>query len=81
MTEKDIIVLCPHCEEPVLIQELNCRIFRHAIYKKTLTQICPHSPKSICDDLLQKGEIYGCGKPFMIVDSNGSFETIICDYI
>jgi hypothetical protein len=77
----ELIVICPHCQEPVIIQEFNCCIFRHAIYKNTLLQICPHSSKDVCDDLLQKGEIYGCGKPFMIINVNGLFETIICDYI
>ena len=42
-----IIVNCPHCEEPILIMlnELNCKIFRHGIYKHNHKQIDPHLPK------------------------------------
>jgi hypothetical protein len=28
---ENIIVICPTCKEPVLIEKLNCCIFRHAI--------------------------------------------------
>ena len=36
-----IVLACPHCEEYILIflKELNCRIFRHGVYKDTLQQI------------------------------------------
>ena len=78
---EEIVITCPHCNDQVLIQELNCRIFRHAIYKTNLSQICPHSPKDICDSLLQNGEIYGCGKPFMVVEMNQSYVAVVCDYI
>ena len=46
-----IILDCPHCKEPVVvyIKELNCHIFRHGIYKKTLKQIDPHMKKEKCD--------------------------------
>ena len=66
---------CPHCQEYVFIEEINCGIFRHGFYKTTLMQIPPHLPKVECDQLA--GLIYGCGKPFKI--ENSKIEE--CDYI
>lgn len=77
----DTIVSCPHCGEFVLIQELNCGIFRHAILKTTGQQIDPHSSKDVCEDYAKKGLIYGCGKPFQIIRINAKWEIRICDYI
>ena len=37
-----MFVICPHCECSVLISKPNCKIFRHAIYKKNGKQIHPH---------------------------------------
>ena len=75
-----IIVKCPHCNEQIFIykKELNCRIFRHGIYKKTLKQIHPHMKKNECDFLAKKKLIYGCGKPFRI-DKNNCVQN--CGYI
>ena len=82
-----IIVNCPHCEEPILIMlnELNCKIFRHGIYKHNHKQIDPHLPKVACDELKKKDLIYGCGKPFQIVinstENSLSYKAQICDYV
>ena len=62
----DIIVNCPHCSKPVLIEKLNCCIFRHAILKQNGQQIDPHSSKEVCDHLIATNQIFGCGKPFKI---------------
>jgi hypothetical protein len=70
-------VSCPHCNGMILILELNCCIFRHGVMKQTDTQIDPHLNKTECDRLVEQGLIYGCGKPFRIV--NGIVE--VCDYI
>ena len=76
------IITCPNCHEFIIIKELNCCIFRHAIYIETGEQIEPHSPKEICDTLLETGKIYGCGKPFKIVVlQDGTWEIQKCDYI
>jgi len=76
------LINCPHCGELVLIQELNCRIFRHGILKETGDQMNPHSPKDVCDELFKNGKIYGCGKPFIIeVLSNGTWSVEKCGYI
>ena len=71
-------VICPHCDALVEIKELNCRIFRHAIMKKTHKQINPHASKSECERLFKQGKVYGCAKPFRI-DEDGN--AVICDYI
>jgi hypothetical protein len=76
------IIECPHCHQYVIILELNCKIFRHGTYKSTGEQIPPHSPKDICDSLVETDQIYGCGKPFLInVLENGEWCVEICDYI
>ena len=83
----DIIVTCPHCDKPVLIEQLNCYIFRHAVSKSTGQQIDPHSSKDVCEQLVASNKIFGCGKPFKIsiklkLNSN-EVEYICepCDYI
>jgi len=80
------IIECPHCKQKCEIIELNCCIFRCGIFKHNLEQIHPHLPKPQCDELAERGLIYGCGKPFqIIVTTNDSeekiYKIIICDYI
>ena len=60
-----IIVVCPHCTDFIMIykNEINCRIFRHAVYKSG-DNVNPHLNKIECDRLYQNNEIYGCCKPF-----------------
>lgn len=72
---------CPHCEGPVLVRknEVNCKIFRHAIFKSTNEQVNPHLAKERCDELAQKDLIYGCCKPFRLDVENQKVE--ICDYV
>jgi len=77
----DLIIVCPHCQELVLIEQLNCKIFRHAMFKTTGQQIDPHSPKEICDELVKQNKVYGCGKPFLIIEEDSKYVAIICDYI
>lgn len=78
----NLMVQCPHCNDYVLILEINCAIFRHGILKQNEKQIDPHSPKELCDYYVANNLIYGCGKPFKIVINKE--EKIIaekCDYI
>ena len=76
------IILCPHCQEYIIIQELNCKIFRHGIFKISGEQIPPHSIKLDCDKYIENNEIYGCGKPFRIdILENGDWKVEICEYI
>ena len=78
-----IIVKCPHCNNMVYIEkkDFNCHIFRHGIYKNTLRQIDPHLDKENCDRLKRENLIYGCGKPFKIINKANIYMAVICDYI
>ena len=75
-----IIVKCPHCKGIVVVQELNCHIFRHGTYKNDFQQVNPHLPKNDCDKLFLNNEIYGCCKPFEIIYKNNKMFAVICDY-
>ena len=44
-------------------------------------QINPHASKDICDALIEKKLIYGCGKPFQLIKNNNKLEAVICNYI
>ena len=71
------VVICPNCGAYAVIDEINCTIFRHAVYKTNLQPINPHATKEECEKLLANDEIYGCAKPFKY-----DGKTIeICDYI
>ena len=48
----------------VASNQINCKIFRHGIYKQNYDQIGSHERKELCDQLFKDGLIYGCGKPF-----------------
>ena len=75
-------ICCPHCSQACEIIELNCKIFRCGIYKRTMQQMDPHAPKALCDALAATGQIYGCCKPFQIVqDASGALVAVKCDYI
>jgi hypothetical protein len=79
---KDQPVLeCPHCKEYIIIEKLNCGIFRHGVYKIDGKQMNPHAPKEECDFYNDKQLIYGCGKPFKITLVDNKFVIEICDYI
>ena len=75
------IVTCPHCIQPILIEKLNCGIFRHGVVISTGMQIPPHASKSQCDNYVENRLIYGCGKPFRIEISGDGIMIQICDYI
>ena len=77
----EIIVSCPHCDIPILIEKLNCCIFRHGSFIKTGKQIDPHTSKKTCDEYTEHKIIYGCGKPFKIVKNEKEYVAIICEYI
>jgi len=74
-------VQCPHCKEYVVIEQINCAIFRHGVMKINLVQINPHLVKSECDKLKEQDLIYGCGKPFKVISENNELKAIECDYI
>lgn len=78
---EDIVVVCPHCLHQVIIEEINCQIFRHGVYKSTCEQMSPHASKDKCDKASNDGIIYGCGKPFRIDIVDEKWVASICDYI
>jgi len=79
---EELIVVCPHCNIPVLIEQLNCCIFRHGIFKSTNQQIDPHLSEEKCNILIKNDLIYGCGKPFqIIVQDDETWIVQKCDYI
>ncbi len=71
-----LIVECPHCKDPVMIESVNCGIFRHGTFKN-FSQVNPHESKENCDRFTAEQEIYGCGKPFQIINNKAE----ICQYI
>lgn len=80
--DTDVLIFdCPHCQQQVVVrlQEVNCKIFRHGVMKTNYEQINPHATKELCDSLVERGEIYGCGKPFKLSDDLTRVE--VCDYI
>ncbi len=79
--EEFYIFECPHCKGNILVMknELNCKIFRHGIYKDG-TQLPPHSSKEVCDKFIEEGH-YGCGKPFRIIEEQTILKIESCEYI
>ena len=76
------LINCPHCDQLIEIEALNCRIFRCGMFKLTLQQIEPHMAKDQCKELFEKGLIYGCGQPFQIISmEQNELKAIKCDYI
>ena len=75
------IIICPNCNEFIIIEKLNCGIFRHGIIKETGKQMDPHLVKDKCDELKENDLIYGCGKPFQILIVNGEMVVQKCNYI
>ena len=57
---------CPHCLSLVRVEknQLNCRIFRHGVFKKNGKGINPHLEKKKCDELVRNACVYGCARPF-----------------
>lgn len=76
-----IILNCIHCNELVIIEQINCAIFRHAVFKNNFIQINPHESKENCEKYIKNDLIYGCGKPFKIITDNETYKLIECDYI
>ena len=81
ITTAEPIIVCPHCKEYIYIQEINCGIFRHGVFRETGEQIPPHSLKTDCDNYVKNNLIYGCGKPFCVKIQQGILVVEICHYI
>jgi len=77
----EITYACPHCTGTIIVDKLNCGIFRHGVFKNSGKQMDPHMKKEECDRLSSQNLIHGCGKPFQIIQKNKKFEIQTCDYI
>jgi hypothetical protein len=75
------IIICPNCNDYIVIEKINCGIFRHATLKTNNAQINPHASKQECDYYINNELIYGCGKPFRIIQEGDKFVIQICEYI
>lgn len=80
MSEEPVLI-CPNCNEPFVMEKLNCGIFRHGILKENGKQIDPHASKELCDYYVGENKIYGCGKPFQVLIVDNKLVVQICDYI
>lgn len=74
---------CPYCNGNIQIEknELNCRIFRHAIFRHDGNQLNPHAPQKECERVVEQNLVYGCAKPFKIINIDGKETIIKCEYI
>lgn len=70
---------CPHCEMICQVPRelIQCKIFRHAVYKKNMKFVNPHASKDECERWLKDDIVYGCTKPFRF--DGTTVEK--CDYI
>jgi hypothetical protein len=73
---------CPYCEQEIIVdkKDLNCCIFRHAIYKHNYQQVDPHLTEYECKKLIEKNSVYGCCKPFEIINRNSKLYCVKCAY-
>jgi hypothetical protein len=77
-----MIFVCPHCNDELVVleNEINCKVFRHAIYKNW-KQVNPHASKTVCDQLVTENKVYGCCRPFELIKStDGKWEIKSCEY-
>jgi hypothetical protein len=84
MENEYIVFECPHCKDMILvyINEINCTIFRHGIYKINMQQMNPHETENECNRLKTENLILGCSKPFRLIKNDkNEWSPIICDYI
>jgi len=68
-------ITCPYCNGKIEILELNCRIFRHGIFRDTGLQIGQHLKEDFVNELLNQNKIFGCGKQFKINRDNNIIKT------
>lgn len=77
------VAICPHCDAPFEIDEGNCNVFRHAVDKRTMQPIPPHTPEAECLKLVREDKVYGCARPLRVRFDVFSATWIAekCDYI
>jgi len=76
------VVQCPHCFEYVCIDEVNCGIFRHGVYKHTMLPVDPHATYDQCQVIILSDTCFGCVKPFRLEKNSLNVVTAVkCGYI
>ena len=55
--KEEPVIICPHCNDPIIIEKFNCCIFRHGTLKDTGKQMDPHTVKEECDRLTKEEEL------------------------
>ena len=78
--EKDTFYFpCPHCGLMCQVERsaIACKIFRHAVFKRSMEHVPPHSSKDDCERWRSHGLVYGCTKPFKFDGEHVEK----CDYI
>lgn len=76
-------VTCPHCACQVEISDINCGVFRHAVYKTSPPQeVHPHAPQHECERLVRENLVHGCAKPFRVVrdPETNVFVAVVCGW-
>lgn len=76
-----LIFKCPHCYDFIMVRttEVNCTIFRHAVFKGTDQPVSPHLPEEQCELLVENDSVYGCCKPFRL--DLVTMKVFKCEYI
>ena len=77
----EFIITCPHCADYIIIEKINCGIFRHGVFISNGKQINPHASKKTCEYYINKKKIYGCGKPYQVIQEGEKYKVTICEYI
>jgi hypothetical protein len=79
--DKDIFrYKCPHCDlwTEVPEKDLNCKIFRHGVYKSNFHPINPHASQEEIARI--KDTILGCGGPHQIYCEDGKWKVKPCSW-
>jgi hypothetical protein len=75
-----MFINCPHCDLLLEILELNCKKFVCGVYRTDFIQIPPHLSKEECVRLMESRLIWGCGKPFILVQHNEKWTAVESEY-
>ena len=77
-------IACPHCQGHIVVVEkdVKCGIFRHAVYRCSGEPVPPHAPKAVCEQLVADAKVFGCAKPFRLVQvGDGCWRAVKCAYV
>lgn len=67
-----LIVTCPWCNVEIIIEKINCAIFRHAVYKISFEQVPPHLAEIECKLAISQDLVWGCCLPFEILNEKAT---------